>query len=359
MVRMDRRRFLRLGVGAAILAGSAIVGLEYMLPRKPEIGSSSTQLYSIKGRVPFDYNGNAKQDGDEPPVQNAKVQIMDKTSSKIINPPTLTDSSGDYKVDIPAGNYKLLIKPDQTKPDSPKFGYMCRSPAEFRAIEDGYDLTVVGNGRFDVGLMEGFLTLSASTKTEYSIGRFYDHDPTIGRVLWWNGKSYQYNNPLQGAWDDSHTGTDYDMNYGEKILAPAPGIVVYLRNGSIGESSEESSNLTEMDIEYSNGFRTALFHFSKSLVNVNDKVVRGQPVAEVGDLGTFYPHSHEDLYKPSKSGPILLDPYQSIFRMESKFCGYWSNDNNHNKFWVSISPDSSDLILDNHWTKYNKPQHPY
>lgn len=172
-------------------------------------------------------------------------------------------------------------------------------PAEFRAIEDGYDLTVVGNGRFDVGLMEGFLTLSASTKTEYSIGRFYDHDPTIGRVLWWNGKSYQYNNPLQGAWDDSHTGTDYDMNYGEKILAPAPGIVVYLRNGSIGESSEESSNLTEMDIEYSNGFRTALFHFSKSLVNVNDKVVRGQPVAEVGDLGTFYPHSHGTCINPA------------------------------------------------------------
>ena len=91
---------------------------------------------------------------------------------------SLTDSSGDFSVDIPSGYYQLVVKPAD-----PTLKFMWTSPNEVREVSDGYyfvlagvpgelsvDLTSVdGLGRVynlnslkpdavDIGLGQGFLS---------------------------------------------------------------------------------------------------------------------------------------------------------------------------------------------------------
>lgn len=70
--------------------------------------------------------------------------MRDLASAQVIAE-ALTDSSGDYKVDIPAGDYKLYINPDMSSSGGPKFGYMCTSLEEYRPIFMGYELNVSGS----------------------------------------------------------------------------------------------------------------------------------------------------------------------------------------------------------------------
>jgi hypothetical protein len=165
----------------------------------------------------FDYNGNGIQDGDEPSVQNARVQMQDNRAQVIAE--VLTDSFGDYNVDIPAGNFKLNIQPDSS------FRYMCRSPNEFRTVQDGYDLAVVGPGTFDIGLMEGWLTQPVTHDTDFGIFQFYDRDPDPTKYLWWNG---QHGLVGPKGFSPNHPGIDYSMELrttGSDVIAPAPGLI--------------------------------------------------------------------------------------------------------------------------------------
>lgn len=238
---LDRRWFLKYAGATAAVIGASALGLDYFV-RNPQIpsqqtltqsltssslatttisSSSLTQLVSLQGRLFFDYNGNGIQDTDEPSIQNARVQMQDSNARVIAE--ALTDSSGDYKLDIPAGNYKLFIQPDQSKSNNPNFGYMCTSPSEFRAITDGYDLSATGDGTFDVGLMEGFLTLPFNKNDSYTdIPDYVDLDPRPGYIRDWMGGKNTY---------DGHMGTDFVARKGAEILAAAPGQVFSAWNG--------------------------------------------------------------------------------------------------------------------------------
>lgn len=360
MIRLNRRGFLKYaGAGAAVVGASAL-GLNYVsqnpsrttqtastLSRLSTTTISSTssaqsvQLASLQGRLFFDYNGNGKQDGEEPAVDGVLVQLKDGTGNVVAQ--TLTDSSGDYKLDdVATGSYTLHVDADK------KFQYMCDSPYGFSSLQKGWYVPLRQDTTQDLGLMQGFLTLPIAPNTTYKVGRYYDWDPKIGHVKWWNGKEFDWSNPAHGAWNDSHTGTDFDTSEGQLVIAPAPGRVIFAGIGLTPES-------LEIDIEHDLKFMSACHHLSKILVSVGERVSRGQTIGKVGKTGTYYPHLHLDLYQTS---PIIMtfDPYRPTFIVPEDQSGCWAVKDGQ-KYWCHL-PVADNPNLLNFWTEDNDPQYP-
>lgn len=363
---MNRRRFLKYAGVTAVVVGASALGLNYISTRNLSTlsptksttvtseltaASSSTstqvvQLASLQGRLFFDYNGNGKQEAGEPAVAGALVQLKDRAGTVIAE--TFTDSSGDYKLeDIKTASYRLCFGVDQFS--DKRLTYMCTSPDEFRAVTDDYSLSIRESTRMDVGLMEGFLTLPLALNTTYRVGRFYDWDPTVGRVKWWNGKAYNWTNAQGKGADDNHTGTDFDAREGAQVVAPAPGAIL---SAGVGPNPESLA----IDIQHDLGFKTSYNHLSKTLVSAGQRVSRGQTIGLVGLTGTFYSHLHFELYQPSSEGPAIFDPYRPTFTMAEDQSGCWAL-RGREQYWLHLSPDKNPNLM-NYWTKDNDPQYP-
>jgi len=350
---VDRRRFLKYAGATAAVVGASALGLGYLSPQSPSIVGStasatattklttassdtSSQLASLRGRLFFDHNGNGVQDGEEPSVPGALVQLKDYVYGKVVAE-TLTDSSGDYRLeDVRMGDYNLHISTEHLSHQG--FRYMCRSPDEFRPVTEDYNAQLHGSVTMDVGLMEGFLTLPVSPETEYRIGRFYDWDPDPKKSLWWNGRTG--NEP----WN--HSGIDYDTREGEDVVAPAPGKLYPIERGPQGQLS---LGLHHPDAELS----TCYNHLSKVLNKVY--VARGEKIAETGSTGASYPHLHFNTAKKISNYDAFLDPYRPLFALNKKNNGYWAR-HQGNDVWQAVVSDTNPN-LDNFWTKDNDPQY--
>ena len=304
--------------------------------------TETLRLASLHGRLFFDYNGNGKQDGEEPAVAGALVQLKDSSGNTIAQ--ALTDSSGDYRLeDMRTGLYKLHLGVEQFS--DKQFTHMCASPDQFRAITDDYDVSLEGTTSINIGLMEGFLTLPMSRDARYETDRFYDRDPDPDKYMWWNGRS-GYDRNLKRGYSPNHPGIDYYMEEGNPLLSPAPGIV-----DSIGE--DEGGKY--IFIRHPNGLKTSCGHISRAVVKIGDRIPRGRVIAMSGKSGkdtelANYPHNHFQLiYRES----IALDPYSPTFEMTPRYSGYY--DYSGGIHWVSMPVDSNPNMT-NHWTKRDDPQ---
>lgn len=297
--------------------------------------TSYPRSFKIFGRIFFDYNGNGRKEIDEPDMSGVPVAIDGKNV-------TTTNSTGWYLVtDIATGNHTV-------RPFPPKnFRYMCESAAEYRSVKDHYMVSVANDTQKDIGLMEGFLTVPFSRMTKHSIGRCYDWDQRIGRVEWWNGKTYEYINRQGIGADDDHTGIDFDAKEGEQVLAPAPGTVVFAGLGPNPES-------LVVDIQHDYGFKTSYNHLSKILVSAGQRVERGEAIGLVGATGTFYPHLHFELYQPWSQGPVIFDPYRPTFKVTDDRSGCWAL-KAREKYWLRLPADQNPNLF-GYWTKENDPQ---
>jgi len=361
---MDRRRFLKYaGLGVAI-AGSALAGYElnrWQTTLVPPSVSTVTQtlletttetlrLSSLHGRLFFDYNGNGVQDGDEPAVAGALVQLKDGNGEVVAG--TLSDSSGDYRLeDVGTGPYRLHIGVEHFS--DKRFGYMCRSTEEFTAVSEGYDVLLDRSQRADIGLMEGFLTLPLDTE-DYLLWSYVDLDHKIGTVRNFSGDRREaVDNPssthARPGTSDQHQGVDYSMPCGRNVLAMAPGVVLNSEGGT--EYARYVRIIHEAGDEM---FVTDYGHNSKNLVGVGDVVKRGQIVALSGDNNgekKTQPHVHinfweipkarqrssEDIiryifetlpkvtYPNGDEVPVVLDPYRDEVDPEGSR-GYWTKD---------------------------------
>lgn len=352
---------------AGTVSITSVIGLDYLLPKGPShvqpsvtksaltsaisTLASSTQLYSLQGRVFFDYNGNGVRDGEEPAVQNAKVQIRNINAQVIVE--QLTDSSGDYKLDIPAGDYELSVKPDTSKQGNPNFSYMCTSPSEIRPISDNYDLTVVGDDRFDVGLMEGPFTQPFRSSTDYYVACYYNWDSSSKETrnssyLWWNGQSgdfrdlFMYNN----------AGIDMPMPAGTDVLAPAPGIVS--SGPQHGPQGQLGVSLAYPDAGLGE-FGTFFNHLSEILLPEGTTVARGDVVAKSGESGTWTPHLHFNNWLDFGDTAGFFDFYQPEFEITARTSGYWYPETTWNSVPLGTTPNSLTPIGKNLWTRLNKP----
>jgi len=86
-----------------------------------------------------------------------------------------------------------------------------------------------------------------------------------------------------------HLGIDIAAPYGTTIVAPAAGTVI-----RVGSASGYGNVI---EIDHRNGIQTKYGHLSRFLVHVGQSVVRGQPIAEVGNSGLATgPHLHYEVH---------------------------------------------------------------
>jgi len=361
---LDRRRFLKCAGATAAFVGASAFGLDYLskqnhsaaspiasttntsgeLTTSSSLNSSSTssteaiQLTSLQGRLFFDHNGNGKQDGEEPAVPKARVILMHRTRGFVTE--TVTDSSGDYRLeDIRTGLYTLHVEAEKN------FQYMCRSSEEFRRVTEGYELSLEYGADvpgMDIGLMEGFLTLPLSSKTKYSVGRYYDWDPDPKKSLWWSG--------MVGSDPYNHEGIDYDTGEGEDVLAPAPGYLYPIERGPEGQLP---LGLYHPDA----GLATVYNHLSKVVEKAAVKgfVTRGEKIAETGSTGASYPHLHFGTATRIDDHDAFFDPYRPLFALDAKNNGYWARV--QEKDYWQTAPGGVNPNLENFWTRDNDPHY--
>jgi hypothetical protein len=363
--KMNRRRFLKYAGATAAVVGASALGLNYvsqqssfmmspttsttLVPRLTTTSASlststeSVQLASLQGRLFFDYNGNGVQDGGEPAVAGASVQLKDNVGDVVAE--ALSNSSGDYGLeDVRAGAYRLCVEADK------KFLYTCRSAGEFRPVLQGHDILLDENATVNLGLMEGFLTLPFKRGTEFRQSIYVDLDPSLG-VRDWKGGDFTY---------DGHKGIDYDMPQGQQIVAAAPGTVIEAEDGFPNNPRASDPNLglredgNRVIIDHGNGFRSIYAHLHSGLkvdprpltLSCGDsdnleKVERGQVIALSGNTGTktMGPHLHFQINEYDRCGDWghPLDPFRDLY---------------YGKHGLTPSSDSVSL-----WTKDNDPQY--
>ena len=366
---MDRRSFLNYAAIGTAVVGAGLAGYEFdrwqsaavppsistvMQTRTlSETVTETLRLASLKGRLFFDYNGNGVQDGEEPAVAGAKVQLMDGTSKMIAE--ATADSAGDYRLeDIRIGvAYRLHLEADR------KFRYMCRSTEEFAAIPDGYGVPLDRPQSVDIGLMEGFLTLPFHRGKVSRIEGYVDVDPRPNHIRNWEGGNQTY---------DGHRGIDFIADKGTEILAAAPGTIVYAWNGwpnkpVWGDQDDTWKNGNQVEIDHGNNFWSSYNHLDSIAVNETlwssheqrQHVKRGEVIGYCGYTG-FLPdlatpmkpnqvHLHfqvsipgPNLYKNGdRRGEHDVDPFRDLY--------YGQHDD---------SPISNPVSL---WTKDNDPQY--
>lgn len=95
-------------------------------------------------------------------------------------------------------------------------------------------------------------------------------------------------NPFGGRTYEFHAGLDIDGDRGDRVMAPANGIVIKAGwQGGYG-------NLVEID--HGNGLTTRYGHLSRVEVQAGDAVLRGQVLGQVGSTGrSTGPHLHYEL----------------------------------------------------------------
>jgi hypothetical protein len=330
--------------------------IESLTSSSSEVTSTQSQTYTYQGRLFFDRGtstfgtaGNGIQDDteDEPGEQNAKVLFLDENSNPVGT--VSTDSSGDFSIDLPAGNYTMypvISNPNRT------YGYMCQSVDEFRAISEGYPITVgENNPKASIGLMQGWLA-HPPRDIDLNRGGYYDRDPRRGFTLAWNGATDES--------EDQNPGTHFQAEWGDYVPAFAPGrVTLVLPNLPenwvfIGRILDDGTTHYEM----------AYAHNDEVLVEVGQKVSRYQPVAKAGVKGCGgcggQPIIHFQFSKVNDNvdndhSVLFLDPYQPVFPYNMTGSGgAWANNFNGTDYhWQSLSLDQNPN-WENRWIVYNQ-----
>lgn len=95
-------------------------------------------------------------------------------------------------------------------------------------------------------------------------------------------------NPFGGRAYEFHAGMDIDGERGDKVIAPA--------NGIITKSGYQGGYGNMIEIDHGNGLTTRYGHLSKIDVQVGDQTSRGQVIGYVGSTGrSTGPHLHYEL----------------------------------------------------------------
>ncbi|MBS7645613.1 M23 family metallopeptidase [Candidatus Bathyarchaeota archaeon] len=194
-----------------------------------------------------------------------------------------------------------------------KFRHMCTSAAEVRQISKGYDVVARDKPqKFDVGLMEGYLTLPFSSRTVETRHRSYvDVDMRRGVVKDWMG--------IQASFQtyDNHLGTDFFLRQNTEILSAASGKVV--------ESKYDNDDGHRITIQHFDQRLTIYCHLNSRKVEEGTKLKRGDMIGLSGNTGKLtgpYAHLH---FQFGGFGKSRIDPYRDITDPSS--LSWWTKDN--------------------------------
>jgi hypothetical protein len=253
---------------------------------------------------------------------------------------TTTDSSGDFKIDLPLGTYSMAI------PSTNQFTYVCRRVNEVTNLPAAYSLQVGEyNRKMSIGLMQGFL--SFPEKGIDWDGGYYDRDPRKGYLLAWNGSD---------ECTDNDSGTHFLAEEGDTVPSFAPGTVTSLQ--------PEPDNWVVITTDA--GLRIGFAHNSEVLVKVGDRVSRYQPIAKAGRRGhTNHTLIHLGLDTGGDIGDLILDPYKPKYQQDPATYGGWTITMEDipapypSSTWRFL-PISNDINWQNYWivedqTQYGPP----
>jgi hypothetical protein len=128
-------------------------------------------------------------------------------------------------------------------------------------------------------------------------GRWYSQRVSRSRCQDFRGGTLTY---------DEHDGTDFVCPIGTRLVAAAPGTVVFLRDNFL------RGGLT-VGVDHGFGVVTQYTHCSRSLVKVGDVVRRGDPVALSGaagiDLVQFFPFVPPHIHFMVSVDGAPIDPF--------------------------------------------------
>lgn len=120
--------------------------------------------------------------------------------------------------------------------------------------------------------------------------------PVKGEITSFFGKR---EHPKYGH-EEFHTGIDLSVSTGTEVRATAEGIVVF--------SGYQAGNGNIVMLKHGYGFTTIYAHNQKNLVNVGQKIKRGDIIALSGSTGTTTgPHLHYEIWKDNT--PVNPLPY--------------------------------------------------
>lgn len=101
---------------------------------------------------------------------------------------------------------------------------------------------------------------------------------------------------------DGHTGWDFAMAPPDRILAAAPGTVIFAGNSDDGCATPARAVV----IDHANGYRTLYWHLSRIDVTTGQPVARGEPLGVAGSSGcSTGPHLHFQVQYLGRD----VDPY--------------------------------------------------
>ncbi|WP_298820569.1 peptidoglycan DD-metalloendopeptidase family protein [Chloroflexus sp.] len=126
---------------------------------------------------------------------------------------------------------------------------------------------------------EPFLTRPAERNVP--VTSFFDHDAPFLRA---NGSLHTFwgRSETDRAFAyDGHTGWDYAMGPPERVLAAAPGLVVFAGYSDDGCATPAGAVI----IDHGNGYRTLYWHLARVSVTTGDEVSRGDVLGIAGDTG--------------------------------------------------------------------------
>lgn len=99
----------------------------------------------------------------------------------------------------------------------------------------------------------------------------------------------------------SHGGVDFAATYGSDVMAVAAGVVSFV--------GKRSGYGRLVELNHGNGYVTRYAHNSKNLVRVGDRVIKGQPIALVGQSGRATGnHVHLEVLVDGQR----IDPHQYV-----------------------------------------------
>jgi murein DD-endopeptidase MepM/ murein hydrolase activator NlpD len=165
-------------------------------------------------------------------------------------------------------------------------------PAENDAEEQAVQLSIDQLSALRVSAMSGAATLGIGTGLRQATLTDWMHMvempnlwPVEGRIT---GSFGERIDPFNGE-GAFHRGVDISSGYGNRILAPADGIVVF--------AGPENGYGRLIQVQHANGIITRYGHLSAFAVNAGQRVSRGQVIGYVGSSGrSTAPHLHYEVW---------------------------------------------------------------